>query len=62
MTTNVNSLFDAAPTEPVPAPDTSYLHDPGRYQITFARDRGGASQIKLTQVCEYAISAENKLC
>jgi hypothetical protein len=55
MTTSVNSLFDAAPTEPVPEPDTSYLNDHGRYQITFARDRGGASQIKLTEVCVYAV-------
>lgn len=55
MGTNMTSLFDAAPTEPVPAPGASYLHDAGRYQIIFARDRGGASQIKLTEVCECAI-------
>lgn len=52
MSTPVESLFDAAPTEAVPAPGVSYLHDPGRYQITFARDKGGASQIKLTEVCK----------
>lgn len=45
------SLFDAAPTEPVAEPGVSYLHDRGAYQIIFARDRGGASQIKLTEVC-----------
>ena len=55
MGTNVTSLFDAALSEPIPAPGASYLHDAGRYQITFARDRGGASQIKLTEVCECVI-------
>lgn len=50
MTGTVPSLFDALPTEPVPAPGISYLHDPGKYRITFARDRGGASQTKLTEV------------
>ncbi|KAJ5104731.1 hypothetical protein NUU61_002078 [Penicillium alfredii] len=43
------SLFDVAPTEPVPEPGVSYLHDRGAYQIIFARDRGGASKIKLTE-------------
>lgn len=47
---NVPSLFDSAPNEPVHLPGTSYLHDHGRYQITFARDKGGASQRKLTEV------------
>lgn len=51
MTDTVPSLFDAPLTVPVPAPGISYLHDPGRYQISFARDCGGASQIKLTEVC-----------
>ena len=45
------SSFDAAPTVPVTEPGTSYLNDHGRYQITFARDSGGASQRKITEVC-----------
>lgn len=48
---SVKSLFDAAPTVPVPEPGTSYLNDQGKYQITFARDSGGASQRKITEVC-----------
>lgn len=50
MTGTVPSLFDALPTEPIPTPGISYVHDPGQYQITFARDRDGASQTKLTEV------------
>lgn len=50
MTGTILSLFDAPHTVPVPEPGISYLHDPGRYQITFARDCGGASQRKLTEV------------
>jgi hypothetical protein len=52
MSIDVKSLFDSAPLEPVPLPGTSYIHDHGRYQITFVRDRGGASQRKLTEVCK----------
>ena len=48
----VNSLFDVASTEPIPEPGTSYMNDPGKYLITFARDQGGASQAKLTEVCQ----------
>jgi len=48
---NVQSLFDIAPTLPIPAKGVSFVNDPGSYQITFARDQGGASQIKLTEVC-----------
>ena len=48
---NVKSLFDIAPTLPVPAKGISFLNDPGSYLITFTRDQGGASQIKLTEVC-----------
>lgn len=52
MSTDVKSLFDAATVEPIPPAGTSYVHDHGQYQITFARDRGGASQRKLTEVCK----------
>ena len=52
---NVNSLFDVAPTLPIPAKGISFVNDPGSYQITFARDLGGASQIKLTEVCTHLI-------
>lgn len=45
------SLFDFASTLPVPARGISFVDDPGSYLITFARDHGGASQIKLTEVC-----------
>jgi hypothetical protein len=48
---NVKSLFDIAPTLPIPAKGVSFANDPGSYQITFVRDQGGASQIKLTEVC-----------
>lgn len=44
------SLFDSAPTRPLPAPGTSYLNDSGKFQITFARDINGASNIKLIEV------------
>lgn len=50
---NVQSLLDVAPTLPVPAPGISYINDPSLYQITFARDLHGASQIKLTEVSAY---------
>ncbi|KAJ5360231.1 Aldolase-type TIM barrel [Penicillium concentricum] len=46
---NVKSLFDIAPTLPIPARGVSFINDPGSYQITFARDLGGASHIKLTE-------------
>ncbi|KAJ5199275.1 hypothetical protein N7472_004479 [Penicillium cf. griseofulvum] len=46
---NVKSLLDIGPTLPVPAPGFSFINDPGLYQITFARDLGGASHIKLTE-------------
>lgn len=52
MSTDVKSLFDSAALEPVPPVGTSYAHDHGQYQITFARDRAGASQRKLTEVCK----------
>jgi hypothetical protein len=52
---NVNSLFDVAPTLPIPAKGVSFMNDSGSYQITFARDLGGASQIKLTEVCTLCI-------
>ncbi|CAG8895735.1 unnamed protein product [Penicillium egyptiacum] len=48
---NVKSLFDIAPTLPIPARGVSFINDRGSYQITFARDQGGDSQIKLTEVC-----------
>lgn len=51
----VKSLFDVAPTIPIPAPGTSYLNDHGNYQITFASDCDGDSQIKLTEVCRRII-------
>lgn len=47
---NTPSLFDSAPTEELPAPGTSYLNDPGNFQITFSRDGNGSSHIKLTEV------------
>jgi hypothetical protein len=50
---NVKSLFDIAPTLPIPARGVSFINDRGSYQITFARDQGGASQIKLTEVSTY---------
>ncbi|CAI7626872.1 unnamed protein product [Penicillium glandicola] len=46
---NVESLFDIAPILPIPE-GVSFINDPGNYQITFARDQGGASQIKLTEI------------
>ncbi|OQE87731.1 hypothetical protein PENNAL_c0019G06586 [Penicillium nalgiovense] len=46
---NVNSLFDIASTLPIPARGVSFINDRGSYQITFARDQDGASQIKLTE-------------
>ncbi|KAJ6107636.1 hypothetical protein N7523_008959 [Penicillium sp. IBT 18751x] len=61
MNTKVNSMFDAAPTEPVPAPGASYLHDAGQYKIAFARDRGGASQIKLTEAINIFCDFQDKL-
>lgn len=48
---NVQSLFDLAPALPIPAKGVSFINDPGNFQITFARDQGGASQRKLTEVC-----------
>lgn len=48
---NVKSLFDIAPTLPIPAHDVSFISDPGSYLITFTRDQRGACQIKLTEVC-----------
>lgn len=50
---NVKSLFDIEPTLPIPAPGVSFINDRGTYQIIFARDLGGASQIKLTEVSTY---------
>jgi hypothetical protein len=50
---NVESLFDVAPTLPIPARGVSFVDDPGSYLITFARDQNGASQVKLTEVCVY---------
>lgn len=47
---NVQSLFDIAPTLPIPAKGVSFINDYGSFQITFARDQGGASQRKLTEV------------
>jgi transaldolase len=47
---NAPSLFDAAPTTPLPAPGTSYLNDSGKFQITFTRDLNGASNVKLIEV------------
>lgn len=47
---DVKSLFDVPPTVPVPTPGTSYINDVERYRITFARDLGGASSRKLTEV------------
>ncbi|KAJ5176765.1 uncharacterized protein N7482_002642 [Penicillium canariense] len=58
---NVKSLFDSAPTEPVPAPGVSYINDHGRYQITFARDRGGASQTKLTEAINIFCDFQDRL-
>ncbi|KAJ5512709.1 Aldolase-type TIM barrel [Penicillium fimorum] len=46
---NVKSLFDIAPTLPIPTRGISFINDPGSYQITFSRDLGGASHIKLTE-------------
>lgn len=50
---NVKSLFDIEATLPIPERDVSFINDPGNYQITFTRDLGGASQIKLTEVSAY---------
>lgn len=50
---NVKSLFDIEVTLPIPERDVSFINDPGNYQITFTRDLGGASQIKLTEVSAY---------
>lgn len=50
MPASIPSLYDAAPTEELPAPGTSYLNDAGRFQINFSRDLDGASHIKLTEV------------
>ncbi|KAJ6130442.1 hypothetical protein N7512_003222 [Penicillium capsulatum] len=57
----VQSLFDVAPTVPVPAPGTSYMYDQGKYQITFARDNDGASQIKLTEAVNIFCDFQDKL-
>lgn len=46
-------LDDTVPTAPVMGPGVSFMNDPGKYQITFARDSKGASQIKLTEVCDW---------
>ncbi|KAJ5775529.1 uncharacterized protein N7511_000540 [Penicillium nucicola] len=58
---NVNSLFDVAPTLPIPAKGVSFLNDPSSYQITFARDLGGASQIKLTEAVNIFCDFQDKL-
>ncbi|OQE12321.1 hypothetical protein PENVUL_c001G09544 [Penicillium vulpinum] len=58
---NVKSLFDVAPTLPIPARDVSFMNDPGRYKITFARDQGGASQIKLTDAINIFCDAQDEL-
>ncbi|KAJ5317716.1 hypothetical protein PENANT_c004G01485 [Penicillium antarcticum] len=60
-TGNVNSLFDVAPTLPIPAKGVSFVNDPGSYQITFARDLGGASQIKLTEAVNIFCDFQDKL-
>lgn len=44
------SKFDSAPVMPLSATRTSHYHDYARYQSKFGRDRGGASQRKLTEV------------
>lgn len=48
---NAQSLFDVAPTLPIPAKEASFLRDQGEYQIAFTRDQGGEGQRKLTEVC-----------
>ncbi|KAJ6070314.1 hypothetical protein N7467_011633 [Penicillium canescens] len=58
---NVNSLFDVAPTLPIPAKGISFVNDPGSYQITFARDLGCASQIKLTEAVNIFCDFQDKL-
>ncbi|KAJ5450986.1 hypothetical protein N7491_000168 [Penicillium cf. griseofulvum] len=58
---NVKSLLDIGPTLPVPAPGFSFINDPGLYQITFARDLGGASHIKLTEAVNIFCDAQDKL-
>lgn len=50
---NVKSLFDIEATLPIPARNVSFINDPGNYQITFVRDQGGASPVKLTEVSAY---------
>ncbi|CEJ60315.1 hypothetical protein PMG11_08892 [Penicillium brasilianum] len=61
MFTDVKSLFDSAALEPVPPVGTSYAHDHGQYQITFARDRAGASQRKLTEAVNIFCDFQDQL-
>ncbi|KAJ5794689.1 hypothetical protein N7457_001288 [Penicillium paradoxum] len=55
------SLFDMDPTLPIPARGISFINDPGSYRITFARDQGGASQIKLTEAVNIFCDFQDKL-
>ncbi|KAJ5831896.1 hypothetical protein N7474_000207 [Penicillium riverlandense] len=60
--TSTKSLFDEAPTVPIPEPGTSFLNDPAKFQIVFVRDLGGASHIKLTEAinifCDFQVQLE----
>ncbi|CDM35867.1 hypothetical protein DTO013E5_5382 [Penicillium roqueforti] len=58
---DVKSLLDIEPTLPIPAQEYSLISDPGNYQIRFARDLGGASQIKLTEAINIFCDAQDKL-
>ncbi|KAJ5342949.1 uncharacterized protein N7506_002773 [Penicillium brevicompactum] len=58
---NIQSLFDMAPTLPIPAKGVSFINDPGSFQITFARDQGGASQRKLTEAVNIFCDCQDKL-
>ncbi|KAJ5741349.1 hypothetical protein N7533_010758 [Penicillium manginii] len=58
---NAPSLFDAAPTTPLPAPGTSYLNDSGKFQITFTRDLNGASNVKLIEAVNAFCGFQDKL-
>ncbi|KGO65305.1 Aldolase-type TIM barrel [Penicillium italicum] len=58
---DVKSLFDIEATLPIPPRDASFINDPGNYQITFTRDQGGASQIKLTEAINIFCDAQDKL-
>ncbi|QQK43093.1 Transaldolase [Penicillium digitatum] len=58
---NVKSLFDIEATLPIPARNVSFINDPGNYQITFVRDQGGASPVKLTEAINIFCDAQDKL-